>query len=94
MASTERRRAAVEQLRAAEDVANRLREVLVARGIVLPSLRVDPVTCAREEPNPLVDLGCCNQETAGRLADALRLRGSTEGLAARLAERNRQSRLP
>ncbi|MBW1604405.1 hypothetical protein JJV70_20325 [Streptomyces sp. JJ66] len=67
-----RKTAAAERIRAAEDVAEELRGALRAAGVTLPSLRLDPVSCAREEPWPLVDLGCCNQETAARLAAALR----------------------
>ncbi|MDX2623133.1 hypothetical protein ABZ516_08250 [Streptomyces sp. NPDC019826] len=34
----------------------------------LPSLRIDPVSCAGNEPAPLVDLGRCSIETALRLS--------------------------
>lgn len=41
-------------------------------GVVLPSLTVDPVTGASDEPFALVDLGRCNSRTAERLASVLR----------------------
>lgn len=37
----------------------------------LPSLRIDPVSCAGDEPAPLVDLGRCNIDTALRLCEVL-----------------------
>ncbi|MFD8672346.1 hypothetical protein ACFV1A_04595 [Streptomyces seoulensis] len=40
-------------------------------GIVLPSLRVDPVTDVYGGRNTLVDLGSCNLDVAARLAAAL-----------------------
>nr|WP_202426122.1 hypothetical protein [Streptomyces sp. HUCO-GS316] len=49
-----------------------MREALVGVGVVLPSLAVDPVTGASEEPFALVDLGRCNVRTAERLASVLR----------------------
>lgn len=55
-----------------EEVVERLREALRAAGVVLPSLRVDPVTGASAEPFPLVELGRCNVLVASRLAAALR----------------------
>ena len=61
----------VEGTHAAEDVVNRLRSALDAAGVVLPSLRVDPLTAAGEEPYPLVELGRCNLDTAERLISAL-----------------------
>ena len=60
-----------EWLREAEKIVGRLREELEELGVVLPSLRVDPVTAATREPYPLVELGRCNLNTAKRLADAL-----------------------
>jgi hypothetical protein len=61
----------VEGLQAAEDVVTRLRSALGALGVVLPSLRIDPLTAASEEPYPLVELGRCNVETAARLVALL-----------------------
>ncbi|MFJ4965773.1 hypothetical protein EES43_16015 [Streptomyces sp. ADI96-02] len=71
MDATERRRAAADRVRTAEDVVARLREGLAGVGVKLPSLRVDPVSCAGNEPAPLVDLGRCNLDTALRLCGAL-----------------------
>ncbi|UGY92379.1 hypothetical protein [Streptomyces gobiensis] len=62
----------IAKIRNAEEVADELRNALAKVGITLPSLRIDPVTCAREEPMPLVDLGCCNLDTARRLTAAIR----------------------
>ncbi|MCP9944288.1 hypothetical protein LUX12_04975 [Streptomyces somaliensis] len=60
-----------ERLRAAEEAVARLRDELLRAGVVLPSLRVDPVTTASEAPYPLVELGRCNLDTAARLAAVL-----------------------
>ncbi|MGW1026087.1 hypothetical protein ACWD4J_20755 [Streptomyces sp. NPDC002577] len=60
-----------ERLRAVEEVVAQLRCELGEVGVVLPSLRVDPVSAAGEAPYPLVDLGCCNLDTAMRLAAVL-----------------------
>ncbi|MFI5676557.1 hypothetical protein [Streptomyces cellulosae] len=59
-------------LRSTEDIVTSLREALVGVGVVLPSLRVDPVTGASDEPFALVELGRCNVRTAERLASVLR----------------------
>ncbi|ANS66071.1 putative secreted protein [Streptomyces lincolnensis] len=59
-------------VRSTEEVLEALREALVGAGIVLPSLAVDPVTAAGDEPFPLVSLGRCNVRTAERLASVLR----------------------
>lgn len=61
----------MEGTQAAEDVVTRLRVALGALGVVLPSLRVDPLTAASEEPYPLVELGRCTVESAARLVAAL-----------------------
>ncbi|MGW5127538.1 hypothetical protein ACWEQ7_26550 [Streptomyces sp. NPDC004069] len=58
--------------RTAEEAVERLRAVLHDVGVVLPSLRVDPVTGAHGDPYALVDLGRCNLDAASRLAGALR----------------------
>ncbi len=68
MTATERRREAAGRVRAAEDAVARLRAGLAGVGVKLPSLRVDPVSCAADEPTPLVDLGRCSVETAMRLS--------------------------
>ena len=59
-------------MRSTEEVVETLREALVGVGVVLPSLTVDPVTGASDEPFALVDLGRCNTRTAERLASVLR----------------------
>jgi hypothetical protein len=59
-------------VRSTEEVVETLREALVGVGVVLPSLAVDPVTGASDEPYALVDLGRCNTRTAERLASVLR----------------------
>lgn len=41
-------------------------------GIVLPSLRVDPMAYADENPHPLISLGSCNLAMARKLAAVLR----------------------
>ncbi|MFD0164855.1 hypothetical protein ACFVJH_11935 [Streptomyces decoyicus] len=48
-----------------------LQTALRAVGITLPSLCVDPVSCASSVMAPLVELGRCNLDTAQRLADVL-----------------------
>lgn len=59
-------------VRPTEEVVETLRDALVGVGIVLPSLCVDPVTGASDEPFALVELGRCNVRTAERLASVLR----------------------
>nr|WP_202493464.1 hypothetical protein [Streptomyces sp. SID7813] len=49
-----------------------MRQALVGAGVVLPSLCVDPVTGASDEPFALVDLGRCNVRVAERLASVVR----------------------
>ncbi|MEN8649357.1 hypothetical protein ABCR94_01560 [Streptomyces sp. 21So2-11] len=60
-----------ERLRLAEEVVAQLRDGLGVVAVRLPSLRVDLVSMASEDPDPLVDLGRCNLDTAMRLAIAL-----------------------
>ncbi|MFD3486381.1 hypothetical protein [Streptomyces sp. NPDC058665] len=63
---------AADQVKAAEEAVAQLKSGLAAAGIKLPSLRVDPVSCAGNEPaNPLVELGRCNLATARQMAAAL-----------------------
>ena len=71
MTATERRKEAAGRVRAAEDAVARLRAGLAGIGVKLPSLRIDPVSCAGNEPVPLVDLGRCSIETALRLTAQL-----------------------
>ena len=59
-------------MRSTEEVVENLREALTGVGVALPSLCVDPVTGASEEPFALVDLGRCNVRTAEKLASVLR----------------------
>ncbi|GHF18328.1 hypothetical protein GCM10017776_40250 [Streptomyces griseoluteus] len=55
----------------ADQAVERLRTALREAGIVLPSLRVDPVTEIYGGRNTLVDLGSCNLDVAARLAAVL-----------------------
>jgi hypothetical protein len=59
-------------VRSTQEVVESLRAALVGVGVILPSLSVDPVTGASDEPFALVDLGRCNARTAERLASVLR----------------------
>ncbi|WP_405797795.1 hypothetical protein [Streptomyces sp. NBC_01506] len=63
---------ASDQVGAAEEAVELLRSAFAAVGITLPSLRIDPVSCAGSEPaNPLVELGRCNLATARRIVAVL-----------------------
>lgn len=62
---------AEERVRATEDAVEQLREGLARVGVVLPSLRIDPLTCAGHVLYPLVDLGRCNLDMALRLIAVL-----------------------
>ncbi|REK90106.1 hypothetical protein DY245_12115 [Streptomyces inhibens] len=62
---------ASERVRAAEAVTAELQSALRMVGITLPSLGVDPVSCASSYLAPLVELGRCNLDTALRLAHVL-----------------------
>lgn len=75
MTTSERREAAEGKVRAVEDAVARLKEGFSGVGITLPSLRVDPVSCAGSDPAPLVELGRCNLDTALRLSAVLEARG-------------------
>ncbi|MFJ7768902.1 hypothetical protein ACIQ1J_10965 [Streptomyces sp. NPDC097107] len=59
-------------MRSTEEVVESLRQALVGAGVVLPSLCVDPVTGASEEPFALVGLGRCNVRVAERPASVVR----------------------
>jgi hypothetical protein len=72
-------RAVGERVGSTEEAVERLREALRGVGVVLPSLRVDPVTGASREPFPLVDLGRCNLLVAARLAAVLREAAGDDG---------------
>ncbi|MFD7427581.1 hypothetical protein [Streptomyces sp. NPDC059814] len=71
MTTTERRRVTAGRVREAEEAVERLREGFAGVGITLPSLRVDPVSCAGSGPAVLVDLGRCNLDTVRRLSSVL-----------------------
>ncbi|WP_329039735.1 hypothetical protein OHT61_18100 [Streptomyces sp. NBC_00178] len=77
--ATERRREAADRVRAAEDAVVRLKAGLAGVGVKLPSLRIDPVSCAGEEPVPLVDLGRCTLDTALRLSVQLEAAAHHDG---------------
>ncbi|MBZ3907985.1 hypothetical protein [Streptomyces griseiscabiei] len=63
--------------RSTEEAVAQLDHALRGVGIVLPSLRVDPITGASELPYPLVELGCCNLQVAANLAAVLRKAAET-----------------
>ncbi|MGW3664013.1 hypothetical protein [Streptomyces sp. NPDC005141] len=67
------------RVRPTEEIVEELRAALTGVGVVLPSLRVDPVTGASEEPFALVALGRCNVGTARRLTEVLRRRDVRDG---------------
>ncbi|WUS98384.1 hypothetical protein OHA46_17690 [Streptomyces sp. NBC_00708] len=71
MTTTERRRAAVERIREAEEVVAQLRDGFARAGVKLPSLRIDAASCAGDDPVVLVDLGRCNLDAAVRLSRVL-----------------------
>ena len=76
MTTTERRKAAAGRVREAEELVARLRGGFAGVGVVLPSLRVDPVSFAGDDPVVLLDLGRCNLDTAVRLSQVLEGKGA------------------
>ncbi|MEU6675917.1 hypothetical protein [Streptomyces sp. NPDC046853] len=72
---TESRRHSALCVEEAEDTVKELRSTLARAGIILPSLRIDPTSRAREAPCPRIELGGCSVDTAARLTVAL-LRGA------------------
>lgn len=58
-------------LQDAEAAVAELRDALARAGVTLPSLRLDPVSCAGADTRVLVELGRCTVETARRMAAAL-----------------------
>ncbi|MFJ2769648.1 hypothetical protein [Streptomyces sp. NPDC087300] len=68
----ESERHAVACIEQAEDTVKELRDALGRAGITLPSLRIDPVSLAREAPCPRIELGGCSVDVAARLAATLR----------------------
>ncbi|MFD6172718.1 hypothetical protein [Streptomyces coeruleorubidus] len=77
-------------MRSTEEIVESLRDALAGVGVVLPSLCVDPVTAASDEPFALVDLGRCNVRTAEQLTDVLRALPVREALRARVRQVNRE----
>ncbi|MEU3502328.1 hypothetical protein ABZ726_16710 [Streptomyces hundungensis] len=71
---------AMERIRAAEEAVEQLRTELDRAGVVLPSLRIDPLTCGGHVLFPLVDLGRCNMDMALRLVAVLAGTYSGEGV--------------
>jgi hypothetical protein len=69
--------AVAQRLREADEAREELRAALGTWDIILPSLSLDPVTCAGPAPRTLIELGRCNPSTARKVAAALR--GSIEG---------------
>ncbi|WP_460067031.1 hypothetical protein [Streptomyces sp. YKOK-I1] len=64
--------------RNAPEALARLHAALRDAGVRLPSVRLDPVSAARDDRFALIDLGRCNFVVASRLADALRGRPGPE----------------
>lgn len=58
-------------LKEAERAHAELCAALRNAGVVLPSVRLDPMAYAEETPRPLIDLGRCNVPTARALTAAL-----------------------
>ncbi|NBE53507.1 hypothetical protein GUY60_19175 [Streptomyces sp. YC537] len=58
-------------MKEADEAVLELRTAFARIGIALPSLRLDPISYARDKPCPLVELGRCTVETAQRIAAAL-----------------------
>ncbi|MET7829374.1 hypothetical protein ABZT23_32480 [Streptomyces sp. NPDC005386] len=67
------------RVRPTEELKAELKAALTGVGVVLPSLRVDPVTGASDEPFALVALGRCNVGTAQKLVAVLRACGGGAG---------------
>ena len=61
----------------AENTVRELRAALARAGVTLPSLALDLLSVARDEPAPLVDLGRCTPHVARRLA-ALAAKGGAD----------------
>lgn len=61
----------MKQPKEVETVTTELREALARTGIVLPSLRPDPVSYEHRYLPPLVELGRCTMDVARRLTRAL-----------------------
>lgn len=55
----------------AEETVKELRAALARAGIILPSLRIDPTSWAREAPCPIIELGGCSVDVGARLVAVL-----------------------
>ncbi|MFI9031184.1 hypothetical protein [Streptomyces sp. NPDC053560] len=66
------RRSAAESIEDAEAAVRELREAFARVGVVLPSLRLDLISCAYETPRPLVEFGRCTVGTARKVIAVLR----------------------
>nr|WSW67698.1 hypothetical protein OG461_16590 [Streptomyces sp. NBC_00995] len=67
------------RVREAEELVTRLRGGFAGVGVVLPSLRIDPLSYAGDGSGVLVDLGRCNLDTALRLSQVLAGEGAGRG---------------
>lgn len=59
------------KVRDAEAARDELTAALKGVGVVLPSLRIVPLSCTEESPRQLLDLGPCNVATARKMTAAL-----------------------
>lgn len=76
MATAGRQQPGTDRVADAERARDELRDALGAAGVQLPSLGLDIASCVGPTPLALIDLGCCNVETAQALAAALRPGGN------------------
>ena len=72
MTTQDKKRAAVERIKEAENARDELKAELHSLGVVLPSLDVECAAYGGESPRPLLELGRCNVHTARKLTAALR----------------------
>lgn len=63
-------RATAQRVREAAAACDELRHALASAGLLLPSLHIDGGSCKGDDPRPLIDLGCCDPETAWEIAAA------------------------
>ena len=59
------------KVRDAETARDELTAALKGVGVVLPSLRIVPLSCTEESPRQLLDLGPCTVNTARKITTAL-----------------------
>ncbi len=71
MSTKDKQPAKAQLIRKAEETRDDLNAALRALGIALPSLNVEPMAYADENPDPLIDLGRCNLRTARKLLAVL-----------------------